>query len=92
MIGQARGVSGDAEASRFLAQTTYGATEAEISRVRALGYSQWIDQQMVTPAPPGHLADMEARLAQLRDRQAELRKRQAALQSEVASLIEKLEF
>lgn len=54
------------EASRFLAQTTYGPTEAEISRVRSLGYSQWIDQQMVTPAPTSHLAEMDARLAQLR--------------------------
>ena len=51
------------EASRFLSQTTYGATEAEISRVRAAGYSQWIDQQMVTPAPTGHLAEIDARVA-----------------------------
>jgi len=54
------------EASRFLSQTTYGPTEAEISRVRATGYSQWIDQQMVMPAPSGHLALLDARLAEER--------------------------
>jgi len=51
------------EASRFLSQTTYGPTEAEISRVRAAGYSQWIDQQMVMPAPTSHLAEIDARVA-----------------------------
>ncbi|WP_397417451.1 DUF1800 family protein [Phenylobacterium sp.] len=55
-----------AEAARFLAQTTYGATESSITVVQASGYSQWIDQQMVTPAPPGHQADVDARLVQLR--------------------------
>jgi uncharacterized protein (DUF1800 family) len=55
-----------AEASRFLAQASYGATEASIAQVRAAGYSQWIDQQMVTPAPAGHQADLEARLVALR--------------------------
>lgn len=51
------------EASRFLSQATYGATEAEISRVRAAGYSQWIDQQMVMRAPAAHLAEIDARVA-----------------------------
>jgi uncharacterized protein (DUF1800 family) len=66
----ARGTGGDngapptaVEASRFLSQTTYGPTEAEISRVRATGYSQWIDQQMVTPAPTSHLVEIDARVA-----------------------------
>jgi uncharacterized protein (DUF1800 family) len=54
-----------AEAARFLTQTTYGATESSITVVQASGYSQWIDQQMVTPAPPSHQADLEARAAQL---------------------------
>jgi len=39
----------DAEAARFLTQATFGPTAAEIARVRALGYSQWIDQQLSTP-------------------------------------------
>ena len=54
------------EASRFLSQSTFGPTETDISRVRAAGYSQWIDQQMVMAAP-SHLADIQARLAQLRE-------------------------
>lgn len=54
------------EASRFLSQATYGPTEAEISRVRASGYSQWIDQQMVMPAPESHLAELDVRLAAVR--------------------------
>ncbi|MDZ4375379.1 MAG: DUF1800 domain-containing protein [Phenylobacterium sp.] len=59
-----------AEASRFLAQASFGASDSSISAVRAAGYSQWIDQQMVMPAPPGHLADLDARLAQLREANA----------------------
>ena len=39
-----------AEASRFLQQATYGATSSEISRVAALGYSAWIDDQFTRPA------------------------------------------
>jgi uncharacterized protein (DUF1800 family) len=55
-----------AEASRFLAQASYGATDAAISQVRASGYAQWIDEQMVRARPATHQADMEARLAALR--------------------------
>ncbi len=55
-----------AEASRFLAQATYGATDATISQVRSSGYSQWLDQQLVMPAPTSHLAEVETRLALLR--------------------------
>ena len=52
-----------AEAARFLNQASYGATDASIGQVRASGYAQWIDQQMVMPASGSHLADMDARLA-----------------------------
>ena len=69
----ARGTGADAsappsaaEASRFLAQTTYGPTDPTISQVRSSGYSQWIDQQMVATPPTSHQADVEARLAALR--------------------------
>ena len=55
-----------ADAARFLTQATYGASDASIGQVRSSGYSQWIDQQMILPAPPGHQADVEARLAQLK--------------------------
>ncbi|MBW8812448.1 MAG: DUF1800 domain-containing protein [Caulobacterales bacterium] len=48
-----------AEAARFLSQTSYGATDEAISQVRASGYSQWIDQQMVMPQQT-HLADLTA--------------------------------
>jgi uncharacterized protein (DUF1800 family) len=40
----------DAEAARFLAQATFGPTTADIARVRAIGYSAWIDEQFAKPA------------------------------------------
>jgi uncharacterized protein (DUF1800 family) len=49
------------EASRFLNQASFGATDAEIAKVRAAGYSLWIDQQMVLP-PRSHLAEVNTRL------------------------------
>lgn len=36
------------EASRFLTQATYGATDAEIASVMAKGYAGWIDDQIAT--------------------------------------------
>jgi len=54
------------EAARFLSQASYGATEASISQVRAQGYAQWIDEQIAMPAPPSHVAEVDARLVQLR--------------------------
>lgn len=36
----------DAEAHRFLTQATFGATAADIASVKAIGYDQWIDQQL----------------------------------------------
>ena len=38
-----------AEAFRLLNQATFGATEAEAERVRALGIEQWIDEQLAQP-------------------------------------------
>jgi uncharacterized protein (DUF1800 family) len=40
----------DCEAARFLTQATFGATRADIARVRQLGYSAWIDEQLSIPA------------------------------------------
>jgi uncharacterized protein (DUF1800 family) len=40
----------DAEASRFLTQATFGPTPAEIARLRAIGYEQWLDEQFAMPA------------------------------------------
>lgn len=35
----------DAQAVRFLAQSTFGATTAEIDKLKQLGYGDWIEQQ-----------------------------------------------
>lgn len=40
----------DAEAARFLTQATYGPTLAEVSRLRAIGYSEWLRQEFNKPA------------------------------------------
>lgn len=46
-----------AEAARFLAQATFGPTEAEISRVMEIGYTAWMKEQMALPmAAKSHLA------------------------------------
>ena len=39
----------DAEAARFLAQASMGATRADIARVQALGYTGWIEEQFALP-------------------------------------------
>jgi uncharacterized protein (DUF1800 family) len=39
-----------AEASRFLAQASMGATRAEIASVQSLGYAGWLDAQFALPA------------------------------------------
>jgi uncharacterized protein (DUF1800 family) len=39
----------DAQAVRFLAQSTFGATNAEIDRLKRLGYNDWIEQQFQIP-------------------------------------------
>jgi uncharacterized protein (DUF1800 family) len=39
----------DADASRFLAQASMGASRAEIASVRALGYAGWIEAQFALP-------------------------------------------
>lgn len=36
-------------AARFLEQASFGPTEAEIDRVRSLGYAAWIDEQLALP-------------------------------------------
>jgi uncharacterized protein (DUF1800 family) len=40
----------NAEASRFLAQSSMGASDAQISRVQALGYAGWLDEQFNLPS------------------------------------------
>lgn len=43
-----------AEASRFLGQAGFGATDAQIGRVQTLGYSGWLDEQFAAPRSQGH--------------------------------------
>lgn len=43
-----------AEASRFLGQAGFGATDAQIARVQTLGYSGWLDEQFAAPRTQGH--------------------------------------
>lgn len=50
----------DNEAARFLTQATFGPTAAEIAKVRAIGYSAWIDQQMNSIAMTAARPHMEA--------------------------------
>ena len=42
----------DAEASRFLAQASMGASRAQIARVRELGFAGWLDEQFALPPSP----------------------------------------
>ena len=42
----------DAQASRFLAQASMGATRAQIERVKTLGYAGWLDEQMALARDP----------------------------------------
>jgi len=39
----------DAEAARFLTMATFGPTPADIAHLRAVGYGQWLDQQLAMP-------------------------------------------
>ena len=50
----------DLEAHRFLTQATFGATSSDISRVKAIGYERWIDEQLATSLQTSHLAMAEA--------------------------------
>ena len=54
------------EAARFLAQATFGPTDADIDRVTALGYSAWIDEQFATVRTGTHRAHWEARDGELK--------------------------
>ena len=39
----------DAEAARFLTQATFGPTVASIARLRAIGYGEWMNEQLGAP-------------------------------------------
>ncbi|SFF60928.1 Uncharacterized conserved protein, DUF1800 family [Duganella sp. CF458] len=40
----------NAQAARFLAQASMGATHEQMTRVQTVGYSKWLDEQMAMPA------------------------------------------
>ena len=43
-----------AQASRFLSQAAFGATEAEIAHVESVGYEAWIEEQFIAPTAQSH--------------------------------------
>jgi uncharacterized protein (DUF1800 family) len=51
------------EAARFLAQATFGPTDADIERLRAIGYAAWIDEQLALPGSNAHQACLDAAAA-----------------------------
>src|SRR5574343_509787 len=53
----------DAEAYRFLSQATFGPTEADVARVKRIGYDNWIDEQFNTALQSSHLAMAESAAA-----------------------------
>ena len=46
MQGLSAGPFNDADAARFLAQATFGPTDADIAHLRAIGYQAWFDEQL----------------------------------------------
>ena len=48
------------EASRFLAQASFGANRAEVDRMRGLGVASWLDAQFALPLGPGHVEWLRA--------------------------------
>jgi len=43
------------DAERFLQQATFGYSDADVTLVRSIGYSAWIDQQLAMPVQYSHL-------------------------------------
>jgi uncharacterized protein (DUF1800 family) len=52
-------------AARFLTQSSFGPTSAEIDRMMTLGYTRWVDEQLAKPAGSPHLDYFAARTAEL---------------------------
>jgi uncharacterized protein (DUF1800 family) len=48
----------DLDAGRFLKQATFGPNEAEIARVKQIGYARWIDEQFALPVS-SHLEHLD---------------------------------
>ncbi|HEY0231582.1 MAG TPA: DUF1800 family protein [Dokdonella sp.] len=47
--GAAAGPSNDGDAARFLAQATFGPTDADIAHLHAIGYQAWLSEQFAAP-------------------------------------------
>jgi uncharacterized protein (DUF1800 family) len=58
-------VISDAEAAKFLTQSTFGPTDAEIDAVKTQGYTAWINAQIALPSS-SHQTYLDNRLAQIR--------------------------
>lgn len=54
----------EAGAARFLHQATFGPTRADISRLKAMGTSAWMDEQMALPAQPAVLNYVQGKIDQ----------------------------
>ncbi|WP_235074333.1 DUF1800 domain-containing protein [Asticcacaulis sp. AC466] len=54
------------EASRFLTQVSFGATDADIASITGSSYASWLDAQIALPVSASHLTWMDARLPVLR--------------------------
>jgi uncharacterized protein (DUF1800 family) len=50
----------DTDAYRFLTQATFGPTPADVVRVKSIGYSRWIDEQLGLRLQTSHLSTVEA--------------------------------
>src|SRR5207249_3619535 len=48
--------------SRFLAQATFGPSQAEIAAVQVMGYEAWIDDQFTNKPTSHHLPYVQANL------------------------------
>ena len=55
-----------AEASRFLAQASFGATDSDISAATSVYFGDWISAQIALPPGTPHLTWMDRRLTELR--------------------------
>lgn len=60
------GPSNDQEAARFLVQASFGPTVASLARVRALGFSGWLDEQFTLQPRLGFQQYWRQRDAQIR--------------------------
>jgi uncharacterized protein (DUF1800 family) len=56
----------EAEASRFLAQATFGPIEIDLSAVTSTSYADWLNGQLSMPVSSSHLSQLDARLADLK--------------------------